>query len=124
MCEEGELAFYAEVYGYICQKNNDHLEEILLSNLRDEYPIFRMGFSSPVLSHGKFYISFAGQVKIDTGEESSWIGPFEKLLSGMNFLNATVNIIYEDSPQIMMYSYINDGGIQKFSSKLVEEFGE
>ncbi len=116
------MAFYSEIYGYICVKEEKIIEECVLSEIMKSHPIFRPNFSNPSPSKSEYYISFAGKVKFDSGEDRLWILPFEELLGKINFVSATVSIIHEESNYIMMYSYIQDGGVQKFTSKFLEEF--
>jgi len=116
------MAFYADVYGFIARKEADGISRDLVEAVRNSSPIFKPCFSVPVPTKKAHYISFACGVKLDVGEDDLWLSAFEEVLKQINFLNASVNIVHEETGNIMMYSYIKDGGIQRFSSKLEERF--
>lgn len=116
------MAFYAEIYGYIAQHDEVGISSGVLDFINHEHPIFRPCFSSPVASRAMHYISFACSVKLDEGEEELWIAPFELLLKRIDFFNAIVNIIHEQSGQTIIFSYQKDGLIRRFISKVAEQY--
>jgi hypothetical protein len=116
------MAFYADVYGYIARKEKGEIPCEVLEHVYKSAPIFRACFSAPVTCKSAHYISFACSVKLDEGEEELWLSPFEMMLKRINFLSAAVNVVHEESNYIMMYSYVKDVSIQKFISKMTEQF--
>ena len=118
------MAFYADIYGYIAIKKGRHIQNEIIEQISKNNQIFKPCLSQAIEGKSSSYISFACSVKIDEGEDNIWLTPFEELLKLMDFLNATVNIVHEESGSIMMYTYIMNEGIKKISSTLVEKFIE
>ena len=115
------MSFHADVYGYIIVKDSESISTALIEEIPLTAPIFKPCFSDAIKEHNTQYISFACRVKIDAGEDSLWLLPFESLLRKSNFLNATVHIQHEETSTMMMYSYFKNKGIQKISNKLTEQ---
>jgi hypothetical protein len=116
------VAFYADIYGYIAQHDEAGIPPGVVGFINHEHPIFRPCFSPPVASRAMHYLSFACSVKLDEGEEGLWIAPFELLLKKINFFNAIVSVIHEQSGQMIIFSYQKDGLIRRFVSKVTEQY--
>jgi hypothetical protein len=116
------MAFYADVYGFIAVDDEGGIPVDLLENAYRDSKGLKPSFAQAAATRSGFYISFASSVKLDEGEDDLWLLPFEALLKEMHFLRATVNFLHEESDHALMYTYINNKGIQKICSKLSEEF--
>ncbi|WP_155122922.1 hypothetical protein [Burkholderia ubonensis] len=115
------MAFYAEVYGYIARKEAGEIPLEVIEYAAQSSAIFCPCFSDPVAMRSAYYISFACSVKFDEGEDELWLSPFEIILRKMDFSSASVSILHEEVSHIMMYSYVRDRVMQRFSSKLIEQ---
>lgn len=115
------MAFYADVYGYISvQKGQQFLPKA--PDNGSSSGTFHPCFATKVDGRIFDLIPFACNVKLDEGEDSLWLSPFEDILRNVDFVSAVVNVMHEESNHIMMYSYVKDGQIKKFTSRQTEEF--
>lgn len=116
------MAFYADVYGYIARKEAGGIPLEVIECATQSSTIFRPCFSDPSVMRSAHYISFACSVKFEDGEDELWLSPFEMVLRKIEFLSASVSVVHEEVNHVMMYSYVRDKAIQRFSSKLIEKF--